>query len=289
MIEETFTLSNVPTNPTVTLIKRAAEGDRQAMRRLVMELTPVIRTSVATVLARGGMNGRRAARQEVEDATQTVLLALFADRGRVLQQWDPSRGLGLDAFVALLAKREMASLLRSRRRNPWTEDPTLQEDLDQNAVPRMGPESETISRDMLEQLAVAVRSKLTAKGIEIFDLLFMRGLPTEEVAVLTGVTLEAAYAWKSRLTRQVKEILAELATVPPSVRQPSLYDYDSDPGLREQTLETLVRLRRPTPSEPRPIPVARASESSHARAPAPRVSDTGAVQGQAPRRRGGAA
>ena len=101
------------------------------------------------VLSRAARAGRREARQEVEDVTQTVLLALFADRGRVLLQWDPARGLELEGFVSLLAKRETVSLLRSRRRSPWTEDPTLHEDLDRNAVPRMGPESETISRDML--------------------------------------------------------------------------------------------------------------------------------------------
>jgi RNA polymerase sigma-70 factor (ECF subfamily) len=228
----------------------------------------------------------------VEDATQTVLLALFADRGRVLQQWDPARGLGLDGFVALLAKRETTSLLRSRRRNPWTEDPTLQEDLDQNAVPRMGPESETISRDMLEQLAVAVRSRLTAKGIEIFDLMFMRGLPPEEVSAATGMTLEAVYAWKSRLTRQVKEILAELATVPPSVPPAALYD--TNPGLRDPALETLVRVRRTpgertfTPPEGSPVrpgvPAASVSEPRQAR-----PSPTPPAPAEPRRRRGGAA
>jgi RNA polymerase sigma-70 factor (ECF subfamily) len=271
MIEETITLSNTP-NPLVALIRRAAEGDRRAMRQLVTDLTPVIRASVASVLTRGGTSGRRAARQEVEDATQTVLLALFADHGRVLQQWDPARGLGLDGFVALLAKRETTSLLRSRRRNPWTEDPTLQEDLDQNAVPRMGPESETISRDMLEQLAVAVRARLTTKGVEIFDLMFVRGLPPEEVSAATGLTLEAVYAWKSRLTRQVKEILAELATVPPSVPPAALND--TNPGLRDPTLETLVRVRRPASQE---------------RSVTPANGVPAARPGGPPRRRGGAA
>ncbi len=241
MAEETFTLSIVPSpDPMTALIRRAAEGDRRAMRQLVTGLTPVIRTCVASVLSRSGSSGRREARQEVEDATQTVLLALFADRGRVLLQWDPARGLSLESFVALLARRETVSLLRSRRRNPWTEDPTLNEDLDLNAVPRMGPESETISRDMLANLAVAVREKLSAKGMEIFELIFMRGLPAEEVATLTGLTADAVYTWKSRLTRQVKEILAELAAGPPSVPVIS----DSNPGLRDPALDTMVRVRR---------------------------------------------
>jgi RNA polymerase sigma factor (sigma-70 family) len=256
MAQENLSLSIIPApDPMSALIRRAAEGDLRAMRQLVTALTPVIRTSVASVLSRSGNSGRREARQEVEDATQTVLLALFADRGRVLLQWDPGRGLSLPSFVALLARRETVSLLRSRRRSPWTEDPTLNEDLDLNAVPRMGPESETISRDMLANLAVAVREKLSARGMELFEMIFMRGLPPEEVATLTGMTSEAVYTWKSRLTRQVKEILAELAAGPPSAPLVPRIG-DTNPGLRDPALETMVRVRRDrltgavTPAEP---------------------------------------
>src|SRR6185437_4286499 len=145
MMQETFPLSDdgLGLDPRVMLIQRAVEGDRHATGQLLAVLTPVIRSSVAAVLARAG-GGRRQARQEVEDTVQSVLLALFADRGRVLLQWDPARGLKLESFVALLAKRETVSILRSRRRNPFTEDPTLNEDLDRNPVARMGPESEAI-------------------------------------------------------------------------------------------------------------------------------------------------
>src|SRR5262245_34984786 len=100
------------------------------MRQLVRDLTPVIRAGVGFALARVHSAKGRARHQEVEDMTQTVLLALFADRARVLLQWDPTRGLDLRSFVALLARRETVSLLRSPRRSPWTEDPTLLEELD---------------------------------------------------------------------------------------------------------------------------------------------------------------
>jgi RNA polymerase sigma factor (sigma-70 family) len=207
------------------MLARATQGDRAALGNLVSELTPTIRASVSSTLAR--RSGRRAARQEVEDLTQTVLLALFADEARALAQWDPERGLGLHAFVALLAKRETISVLRSQRRSPWTERPTLLEDLDRNAVPGMGPESETISRDMLQNLASAVKAKLSAKGAELFDLLFMRGLSAEEVSAITGLSADAVYAWNSRLSRQVRDILIELRrTVPPPPK-------GSSPGARQ--------------------------------------------------------
>lgn len=275
-------MSDIPRpDPRAALLLRAAEGDRQATRQLVVALTPVIRNSVVSVLSRAGSTGRRAARQEVEDATQTVLLALFADRARALLQWNPERGLALDKFVALLAKRETVSVMRSRRRNPWTEDPTLHEDLDRNENPRSGPESETISRDMLENLAVVARSRLTEKGFELFEMMFINGLPPEEVCALTGLSSEAVYAWKSRLGRQVKEIVTELGRGPSS--KPPPLD-ETNPGLRDPSLETMLRLRRPpTESGTSTKPITGTLPRT------PRANTDEALSANATRRRGGAA
>src|SRR5687768_1618744 len=81
--------------------------------------------AVARGLARRMVKARgRDLRQEVEDLTQEVFVALFADDARALRLWDPARGASLANFVGLLAEREVASILRSGRRSPWTEDPT---------------------------------------------------------------------------------------------------------------------------------------------------------------------
>ena len=278
MVVETCTLSNTPpVTPVAELIRRATEGDSRASGQLVTMLTPVIRSSVAAVLSRS--SSRREGRQEVEDATQSVLLALFADRGRVLLQWDPTRGLAFESFVALLAKNEVISILRSPRRNPWTEDPTLHEDLDRNATQRMGPESETISRDMLEALTVAVRTQLSARGVEIFDMMFVRGLPADEVAAATGLTADSVYAWKSRITRQVRDILADLANGPPSGVPLELYPpHDITPPLG---------LRRVPPPNSRPGPTNRQDPATDPGLR--RDSSNPGETGPGPRRRRGAA
>ena len=243
---ETSSLANDPGfNPMADLIHRAVEGDRQAMRQLVTALTPVIRGSVQSVLSRVRVHGRREAVQEVEDVTQTVLLSLFADRGRVLLQWDPARGRDLEGFVELLAKHEVFSLLRSRRRSPWTEDPTLHEDLDMNPISRRSPESETISRDMVHALAHAVRDRLSPKGAQLFDMMFVNGTPVEEVCAATGLKPDAVYAWRSRISKQVREIVAELAKIPPSARP------------------------QPPPAEPRSTEPTRRLPAQPARPPAP--------------------
>ncbi|MFT3765028.1 MAG: sigma-70 family RNA polymerase sigma factor [Minicystis sp.] len=230
-------------DPALEILQRAVDGDARAMRQLVRDLTPVIRAAVGWVLSRGQAPGRREARQEIEDVTQTVLLALFVDRGRVLLQWDPTRGLDLPSFVSLLARRETVSVLRSRRRSPWTEDPTQLEDLDRNAVPRMGPESEAISRDMLAALSDAVRERLSPRGAEIFELMFLQGRPAEEVVEITGLSAEAVYVWKSRLVRQLRDIFDDLGRPPPTIPPPP------DPGERPKTGPIPV-VPRARPSSP---------------------------------------
>lgn len=220
------------------LIRRAVDGDARAMRQLVRDLTPVIRAGVGLALSRGHSPRRREKQQEVEDVTQSVLLSLFADRARVLLQWDPARGLDLRSFVTLLARRETASVLRSPRRSPWTEDPTLLEELDRNAQQRMGPESETISRDMLQALSAAMRARLSPRGAEVFDLMFLQGHPAEEVCEITGLSADAVYAWKSRIAKQLRELFVTFARAPSTIPPPVDYPGAKGPG----------RVPRPTPT-----------------------------------------
>src|SRR5262245_39126253 len=132
------------TEPIQAEVHRALAGDDQALNRLVAMLTPVIQSRVARGLLsrRVGSASGRNVRQEVEDLTQEVFLVLFADGGKVLRSWEPERGLTLPNFVGLVAERQTASILRSGKRNPWREDPTLAEDFEQMPA-ELGPEEIT--------------------------------------------------------------------------------------------------------------------------------------------------
>ena len=127
------------------LVAHALSGDPAALTRLVALLTPVIQARVArTLLARRfRLAAGRDVRQEVEDLSQEVFLALFARGGRVLRAWEPERGLSLENFVGLVAERQVLSFLRSSRRNPWPEETAFAEDeLDAETEDR-GPEEIT--------------------------------------------------------------------------------------------------------------------------------------------------
>ncbi|WP_437941041.1 RNA polymerase sigma factor [Sorangium sp. So ce341] len=196
----------------LALIARAVSGEPAAVRALVDLLTPTIQERVMRpLLRRRRAAGHRDVRQEVEDMTQSVFLALFADGGRTLRQWDPARGLSLTSFVGLVAEREACSILRSRRRNPWTEQPTEDDALERADGASVSPEPAAISRELLATLAVRLRDRLSERGLELFYLLLVDERSTEDACALTGMTADAVYAWRSRIGRLVRQIAAELA------------------------------------------------------------------------------
>ena len=201
-------------------VRSALAGSEPALTRLVQMLTPVIQSRVARglLLRRTGMAAGRDVRQEVEDLTQEIFLLLFTDGGKVLRSWQPDRGLSLLNFVGLVAERQTASILRSGKRSPWKEDPTLAEDFDA-AAPERGPEEVTASREQFRLLLDRLTEELSPLGRHLFDLLFLRELPLEEVVRETGMSPDAVYAWRSRLRRLTGRLLAEMSESGPARRR----------------------------------------------------------------------
>jgi RNA polymerase sigma-70 factor, ECF subfamily len=197
---------------TPGLVRDALAGDQTALTRLVGALTPVIQARVARglLLWRTGTAAGRDVRQEVEDLTQEIFLVLFAEEGKVLRSWEPERGLTLRNFVGFVAKRQTASILRSGRRSPWKEDPTLAEDLDHGSE-ESGPEEIAASREQLKLLLRRLTEELSPLGWHLFELLFLRELSCEEVIRQTGMSSDAVYAWRSRLRRLARRLLAEIS------------------------------------------------------------------------------
>lgn len=198
---------------TADLLGHALTGDAAALTRLVALLTPVIQARVArTLLARRfRLAEGRDVRQEVEDLSQEVFLALFSRGGRVLRAWEPERGLSLENFVGLVAERQVLSFLRSSRRNPWPEETSFaDEELDAETVDR-GPEEIAASREHLALLLDRLREELSPLGWRLFQLLFIQELSQAEVEVASGLSADAVYAWRSRLRRMARKLLAEMS------------------------------------------------------------------------------
>jgi RNA polymerase sigma-70 factor, ECF subfamily len=197
---------------TSGLVHEALAGDQAALTRLVAALTPVIQARVArTLLARRScLTGDRNVRQEVEDLAQEIFLSLFSRGAHVLRSWQAERGLSLENFVGLVSERYVVSFLRSGKRNPWKEEPSLIEDLD-GASLDSSPEEVTASREELRLLLERLREKLSPLGRHLFELLFVQERSLPETMAASGLSADAVYAWRSRLRRLAQELLGELS------------------------------------------------------------------------------
>ena len=207
-------------------LAQALAGDEGAVRSLIAQLLPIVQARATRGIWRRQRGALRDARQEVDDLVQEVFAALFADDARALRAWEPGRGLSLSNFVGLIAEREVASLLRTGRRNPWTEDPTPAEDL---ASALGGTEREAgrlLSRDLLLVLVDRLRERLSARGWHLFRALVIEEKRPEVVAAELQMTIEAVYAWRGRFARTARAILEEVQAIPPSARPEGLEPLD---------------------------------------------------------------
>lgn len=190
-------------------VQVALAGDVKAMARLVATLTPVIQARAARVLCRSGATSRDAVRQEVEDLVQSIFVSLFADDGKALRRWDPEKGSNLRSFVALVAEREAVSILRTRKRNPFTEAPTEAEALER-AQPASDAHRAWLNRNLMDEVVRRMRGALSEQGYEIFELLFCRERNADSIAELLGLTMDAIYAWRSRIRKTAQAIAADV-------------------------------------------------------------------------------
>jgi RNA polymerase sigma-70 factor (ECF subfamily) len=206
-------LEAMSTEDKADLLGQALTGDSTALTRLVSLLTPVIQARVARTLLtrRFRLAGGRDVRQEVEDLSQEVFLALFSRGGRVLRAWEPERGLSLENFVGLVAERQVLSFLRSSRRNPWPEETSLAEDELDTETEDSGPEETAASREHLALLLDRLREEVSPLGWRLFQLLFVQELSQPEVEAASGLSADAVYAWRSRLRRVARKLLAEMS------------------------------------------------------------------------------
>lgn len=201
-------------------VQRALDGDEAAVRALVDQLAPVIRVAVGRVLFRyRSRSSQRSLLQEAEDIVQDVFVALWGGGGKVLRSWDPTRGASLETFVRLVAERTALDTLRSRRRSPFTEEPTLDEELE--AVARVTRAADDLleAHDLVQRLDDRLKEALSPRGYTLYVRLFVEETPVEVVARELAMAPDAIYAWKYRFAKTVRAALDELVTASPRVAQ----------------------------------------------------------------------
>jgi RNA polymerase sigma-70 factor (ECF subfamily) len=194
------------------LVQRALAGDASAVRPLVDVLGPVVHARVARAVVRCAAARRqgRDQRQDAQDLVQEVFVALFADDAKALRSWDPRRGMSLFNFVGMVAEHQVASILRSGRRNPWTEEPTLGETLESSVGASDTVEDRVLARDVLVRLLARLREELSPRAMLLFELLVVEERTVEDAAGQLGMTADAVYAWRARFAKVVRRLGAEM-------------------------------------------------------------------------------
>lgn len=206
-------------------INRAINGDPTAVEWIVQELTPVIQGRVARALLRySAKSSRRSVQQEVEDLSQEVFLFLFEKDARILRSYNSKLGVPFAAFIGLVADRKVMGILRTHKRSPWTEEPTIASELEQrqnavstpdkglqsNSTGSIDLEDQTASRQLLRLVVEQLNEALTPLGRYLFSLLYVEQRSVEEVSRHLGMSNEAVYAWRSRLGRKSQKVLNQI-------------------------------------------------------------------------------
>lgn len=186
------------------MVERALRREPAAVRAFLARVVPIVQARIKRVLYRSGTRGR-AVRDELQDLVQEVLTILFADGGRRLRAWDEERGMTLNGFVGLVAEREAISIMRSARRNPWTDEPTG-EAVDLEPSRGEDPERRAELREELERVVAHLHAELSPLGVEVFRRVWVHRQPTPQICAELGLSADAVHAWCSRIRKSAKKL-----------------------------------------------------------------------------------
>ena len=197
---------------TPELLRRAVvDREPAATRASVRLLTPIVQTAVVRVLVRrrAGAKGRDL-RQEVDDLLQDVFAALLADGGRRLLAWVPERGSAA-TFFGVVAQRLVSNVLDSRRRSPWTEQPTEAAVLEGRVTDGAALERRLDARNELRQLGERLQEGLNERDQRLFRLLYVEQRESDEVCEELGLSTNALSQARRRLGQRLRRLVESLA------------------------------------------------------------------------------
>lgn len=198
-------LRSVSKLPDQALVERALSGAPLGVEELLRQLTPTIQVRVTRALLRNPFGGApRNIREEVEDLTQDVWVALFDRNARMLRRWDPAKGMSLRNFVGIIAQRHAAGSLGTRRHNPWYDEPVAAETIERAMSTVAAPDNRIAARQAWRAAMDATSRELSDRGRRMLRFMFGEQLDNDEIAARTGLTLSAIYKWRSRLTDSVR-------------------------------------------------------------------------------------
>ncbi len=189
---------------TSETVERAIRGDTKARVALVALLTPVIHCRVGRVLAE--RRWKRGISSEHHDLVQECFASVFADDARVLRQWDPERGLSLVNWIGIVSQRRARDLVRRSEQLDFEALVSGETAL----LASVGSEAMEANVELKQTLS-RLSSELSARGVQLFEHLWLADDDISTVARILNMNEKAVYAARGRLRERIRELLEPLA------------------------------------------------------------------------------
>lgn len=171
---------------------RAQEGDREAYRRLLEEITPYLRSLAARLIQNRG---------DIEDAVQDTLLSLHAVR----HTYDPMRPFG--PWLVAIARRRFVDGLRRRGRATSRETP-LEAEHETFAAPETNfHEAASDGRAVREAL-----EGLPPGQREAIRMLKLEEMSLKEAAAASGMSVAALKVATHRGLKRLRKVFGRQGT-----------------------------------------------------------------------------
>lgn len=201
------------------LVDAALSGNERAIGELIARLESVVDRYVGFALGQF-RRGRRNIREEKEDFVQEVMLKLFHFEKTPLRVWNPEIS-GLDSYVGMITKHAVTDILKTKKKNPWTADPTEAEAIErlQGAAGRV--DLEVAARELLLLLDAALQERFSPQRYRLFQLIYLEERSVEEVCELMNMTPDAVFQARARFKKDLPKIVEEiLSEKGPKPRKP---------------------------------------------------------------------
>jgi RNA polymerase sigma-70 factor (ECF subfamily) len=189
--------SNENTQTDRELITRLLRGEAGSWREFQVRFDRLVRRQVERV-CRGF--ARALGSDEMEEIRAEFYLSLVDREMRKLRLFDPTRGLKLSSWVALLAGNAARDFLRAHRRRPATLSATGEVD----RVDDRDLFEETANRERCARALDALRS-FPAQDQRLLLMLHVEEASVDEIAGACGGSEKTVYTRAHRIRAQVRQ------------------------------------------------------------------------------------
>jgi RNA polymerase sigma factor (sigma-70 family) len=184
------------------LVDACIAGDREARRRFVARFHRAVHQAISFLsVVRAG----RVQLADVDDAVQLVFLAVFDADALVLRRW--AGRAGLKTYLCRIAER--VALRHFRRALEQGGRFRLALDAEPEAEPEVEPPpAEGLGTvEEVARVRGAILDKLSPKGRQFYEYLFVRELDVTTIARLEETNANNVYQWKNRIAKTALEVL----------------------------------------------------------------------------------